>query len=544
MRSVRLLCFALSTALVALAATPPSLRRQGSATQLIIDGEPFLMRGGELGNSTGEPDYLRQFWPKLRALNLNTVLAPVYWDVIEPAEGKFDFATMDRLLADARQNEMRLVLLWFASWKNSMSCYAPAWVKTDPARFPRSRDASGKAMEILSPFHEVNRDTDARAFAALMRHLKEVDAAHTVVMVQVENEIGMIPDARDHSPEADRAFAGAVPAELMRYLARRGDALTPELHAAWKSAGGKAAGTWTEVFGAGAATEEIFMAWHFGRYAQAVAERGKAELPLPMFVNAALIRPGYQPGQYPSAGPLPHLFDVWRAAAPAVDFLSPDIYFPNFVEWTQRYATSGNPLFIPEAMRSPEAAVNALYAFAAHDALGFCPFGIESITEPAAGLLSGSYDIVAQLTPLLVKHQGSGQMAGLLQAHPDNRAPQQLRLNGYILNASFERTTGPSLADGVPAGEGANRAPLPAGGLVLAMGPDEFIFAGIGVTVTFAALQDGANVGILSAEEGRFVQGKWQHARWLNGDQTHQGRHIRLEPGRLGVQRVKLYRYP
>lgn len=534
------------------AAEFPHLRAQGTAKQLIVDGAPFLVRGGELGNSSGEPDFLRPSWPKLKAMNLNTVVAPVYWDVIEPQEGKFDFATVDGLLADARANDMRLVLLWFGSWKNSMSCYAPAWVKADAARFPRSQDSMGRGMELLSPFHAINRDTDTRAFVALMKHLKAVDPQHTVVMVQVENEIGMIPEARDRSPEAEKAWAAPVPAALMDYLQKNRASLAPELVATWNAAGGKSSGTWAEVFGTSPAGEEIFMAWHFGLYVQHVTAAGKAELPLPMFVNAALIRPGYQPGQYPSAGPLPHLIDVWRAAAPAVDFIVPDIYFTNFSYWAQAYTRSGNPLFIPEALRSPEASVNALYAFGQLDAIGFCPFAIEGNTEPAAGYLAASYDLVRQLTPLLTAKQGRGAMAGFLQESVESKQPQQVRMGKWIMRANFERAAPPQLADGLAVVIGTENSALaaggragsaPAGGLMIALGEDEFIFAGIGLTITFASTEPGQQAGILSCAEGRFENGQWQHLRWLNGDQTHQGRHVRLEPGRFTLQRVKLYRY-
>jgi beta-galactosidase GanA len=525
----------------------PHLQRQGTATQLVVDGKPFLIRGGELGNSSASSlTWLAPHWKTFRDARLNTIVAPVYWDLVEPAEGRFDWTLVDGLITDARKNEMRLVLLWFGSWKNSMSAYAPGWVKRDQARFPRSVDATGRSVEILSPFSTANRDTDARAFAALLAHLKAFDGeAHTVVMVQVENEIGMIPSARDHAEVATKLFQGAVPVELMAYLAKHDATLAPELRTAWTAAGARKAGTWAEVFGPGLATEELFMAWHFARFTDAVAAAGKAAYPLPMFVNAALIRPGYEPGQYPSAGPLPHLIDVWRAGAPSIDFIAPDIYFPQFVEWTRRYARGGNPLFIPEALRSPEASANSLYAFAEHDAIGFSPFAIEGISGPAARLLAASNDVVDQLTPLIAAHQGRGTMAGLLQEHPDNRQPQQLVLNGYVLNASFERAAPASLAEGAvidPAG--ASAAPTwPAGGLVIATGPDEFLFAGIGVTETFATPQPGDQAGILSVEEGRVVNGAWENIRWLNGDQTHQGRHLRLEPGRFTIQRIRLYRY-
>lgn len=545
-------CGALAIALVIGSLVPaaqspllPHLRSEGGATQLVAGGQPFLIRGGELGNSAASNlDYLAPFWERFRTLRLNTILAPVYWDLLEPEEGKFDFALVEGLVAEARKHRLKLVLLWFGSWKNSISCYAPAWVKKDQRRFPRSVDASGRSVEILSPFSTANRDTDARAFAALMKHLRALDGeAHTVVMVQVENEIGMIPDARDHSEQATTAFAAAVPRELMEFLVKHADSLTPELRERWRAAGAKRAGTWAEVFGGSAGAEEIFMAWHFARFTQHVTAAGKAEYPLPMFVNAALIRPGYQPGQYSSAGPLPHLLDVWRAGAPAIDFIAPDIYFPTFVEWTRRCVRGGNPLFIPEALRGPDAAVNALYAFAEHDALGFSPFAIESIGEPGASLLSASYDVVDQLTPLILDHRGRGTMAGLIQEHADNRQPQQIRLGGYTLSASFERTASPSLADGATAATPGAASTSPAGGLVIATGPDEFLFAGIGVTVTFATGEAGWQTGILSVEEGRFENGRWRNVRWLNGDETHQGRHLRLVPGRIAIQRIKLYRY-
>lgn len=515
----------------------PRLRKQGSATQLIVGDKPYLVLAGELGNSTSSNlEYMRPIWPKLASLKLNTVLIPVYWELVEPTEGKFDFTLVDGLIQEARKHNLRLVPLWFASWKNSMSCYAPAWVKTDQRRFPRSQDKAGNGMEILSPFSKENLEADARAFRAFMRHLREVDANdHTVIMVQVENEIGMIPDSRDRSAFANELFNQPVPTDLMNYLQQHKDQLIPEFRGVWAANNFKTRGTWEEIFGKGPGTDEIFMAWYFARYVNRITELGKAEYPLPMFVNAALIRPGYQPGQYPSAGPLPHLMDVWRAGAPSIDFLSPDIYFQNFAEWTRRYHRSGNPLFIPEAMPGPFDSVNALYAIGQHDAIGFSPFSIESLDAETSTALTESYDLLTQLAPLVLDHQGKGVMAGFLPEGPEQRLPQQLRLGNYILNVSFDRPT-------------SQTASVLSGGLVIAAGPDEYVFAGTGLTVTFEAAGVGDPggdplVGLLSVEEGKYVSGKWIAGRRLNGDQTHQGRHLRLGPGKFGIQRIKLYRY-
>ncbi len=227
----------------------PHLEKKGTATQLIVDGKLFLILGGELHNSSSSSlDYMKPIWSQLHAMNLNTVVTPVSWELIEPQEGKFDFTIVDGLIRGARQNDLRLVFLWFGSWKNSMSSYTPAWVKTDEQRFPLAQSSDGKGLEILSPFSDTNCAADATAFAALMKHLREFDGRkHTVIMVQVENEIGMIPEARDHSAIADQLYSNSVPQELMDYLQQHRDALTSELTAVWGTNGFKTSGTWQDV---------------------------------------------------------------------------------------------------------------------------------------------------------------------------------------------------------------------------------------------------------------------------------------------------------
>lgn len=297
----------------------PHLETHDGATRLIVDGKPFLARGGELGNSTaGGLGFLGQYWPKLVDLNLNTVVAPVYWDRSEPEEGTFDWTLLEGLIAQAREHEMRLILLWFGAWKDSMSCCAPNWVKTDLERFPRVKDRTGRKLEIVTPFSEALMEADRRAYLAMLEHLRAIDGeSHIVIMVQVENEIGMIHDARDHSDLANAAWENPVPSALIDSLQREKAAgtLVPEFAALWSSHGEKTQGSWEEVFGPAPASEEIFMAWHFSRYVEALSSAGHAIYDLPTFVNAALIRPAYEPGQYVSAGPLPHLLNIWRERA-------------------------------------------------------------------------------------------------------------------------------------------------------------------------------------------------------------------------------------
>ncbi len=536
------------------AASLPHLQRSGDVTQLIVDQRPFLILGGELGNSTASsPEALSGIFPKLRRLHVNTVLSPVYWELIEREEGKFDFGLVDHVIDEARTSGMRLVLLWFGAWKNSVSSYAPAWVKLDCKRFPRVLKRDGSAVDILSPLADETLAADGAAFAALMRHLLEYDGdRHTVLMVQVENEIGMIPEARDHSPTADAALARPVPKELMDRFTRGGDdALSRDLRDRWQSAGAKTSGSWVEVFGANADGEEVFTAWNFAKYVNDVARRGKAEYALPMYVNCALNRPGRAPGQYPSGGPLPHLIDVWRAAAPQLDMLSPDVYFFNFADMTERYRVPGNALFVPEAMRSPRASANAMYAIAQQGAIGFSPFAIEAIDDVETNLLGQTYGALAQLAPQILEHQARGETIGLspktgYDGSLDD-SPQTIALGEkYTLRVHFAGgKRGPidpaEITSGDPAMRGRNLPP--SGGMILRTGPDEFTLVGNGLTIIPDATDRAMQAGLLDVEEWTARDGKWQPRRWLNGDQTNQGRELFLPMGSIAMLRVRLYQY-
>jgi hypothetical protein len=527
----------------------PHLRKQGTATQLIVDGKPFLVLAGELtNNSATSVEYMKPIWSKLVEAKLNTVLATVAWNQIEPQEGKVDFSVVDGIIRDARSHNLHLVLLWFASWKNSLSSYPPDWVKRDFERFPRAQVAGGKSIELLSPLSDANRDADARAFAALMRHVKAVDGQrHTVIMIQVQNEVGMHGDSRDRSPAANRAFAGPVPKELIDYLQEHKDTLIPEFRQVWEAAGSKTSGTWEEVFGQSKVTDGIFMAWNYARYIGRVAAAGKAEYPLPMFVNAALYGIGRGSQPPPSGGrPWDLVMDVWKAGGPQIDMLSPDSYSESdFVAFCARYTQSGNPLFIPENMGGPDGAARVLYVFGRHDAIGWTVMGLEDprIPHPDNDLI-GSFDAIAQLAPLIAEHQGNGTMSAVLLRGP-NDPPQKIKLGNYTLEVKFYIQ--PKMT-GVPP----PREPLPpAAAIFIATGPDEFFAAGSGVTITFSPNTPGPPLaGLATMEEGAFVDGRWVAGRRLNGDDSDEGNFLMLErsgccwpPGAKSIQRFTLYRY-
>jgi len=539
--STRLLLLILPTAFLhgqTLPASPtsPHLVRNNGATELSVDGHPFLIRGGELGNSSASSmAYMKPIWPRLVSMHLNTVIAPVYWELLEPTEGAFDYTLLDALIAGARQYHLKLVLLWFGTWKNSMSCYVPAWMKTDEQRFPRATNSAGRPEEIITPFSTQALAADKKAFSALLRHVKAIDAQqHTVLMIQVENEIGMLPEARDHSPLANEAFKDPVPKELIDYLTSHRDSLEPELKQRWDSMGNPTSGTWVDVFGKSLATDELFMAWYFGSYVETIARAGKSIYDLPLYVNAALNAPGKKPGEYPSAGPLPHVLDVWKAAAPDIDFLAPDFYNPDFRYWADRYSRKDNVLFVPEHRFEPGVDAKALYAYGHYQAIGFSPFSIESTPRPENEPIGKCYDIISQLAAQIsAAKQRRSIDAVLLSKDADTT---RLEMGDYKLTAIHELRLGWS------PGSKNTRWPL-SGAIIIGLAPDEFYIAGTGVVVTFEPKTEGGRAGILFAEEGRFVDGKWQPGRRMNGDQDHQGRHIRIPEGEYSIQRVKLYTY-
>ena len=513
------------------------LRKQGDATQLMVEGKSFIMLGGELGNSTAASlDEMEWVCPKLQKMGLNTLLVPAYWELMEPEEGKFDFTLIDGCIALARKHDLKIVFLWFGAWKNSMSCYAPAWVKENFKKYPRAITSSGKPLEILSAFDANNLQADKKAFAQFMKHLAETDKQHqTVIMVQVENEIGMLQNARDYCPKANEAYNSVVPSPLTDYLVKHKGSLRPQLLERWAKSGFKTKGKWTELFGEGIETEEIFMAWHYGLFIQEVARAGKDAYPLPMYLNAALNSRGRKAGEYPSAGPLAHLLDIWRAAAPAVDFLSPDIYDPGFTDWCKQYHVDGNPLFIPEIRLHEANAARALYAFGEHEAMGFSPFSIEDVPNPDEYPLTHSYGLLRQLSPLLSDLCGKGKTRGVLL--DGTVRGQTLRKNGYTFTFNhFFSLPWENRKDTTHWEE--------VGAILIELSEKEYLVAGSGVVVTFGnERNDGTITGISAIDEATFDDGKMKILRRLNGDQNHQGRHLRIPFGRWSVQRVKLYDY-
>jgi hypothetical protein len=553
MRILFFLLLATSAAFAQTAVQPPHLEQRGPNTQLIVDGQPFFLFSGELHNSSSSSlDYMKPAWPGLAAMHLNTVLTPVSWELVEPEEGHYDFTLIDGLIAQAREQHLRIVFLWLAAWKNGMSGYPPVWVKRDTKRFPRVV-YNGTEQTILSTLAPATRDADARAFAAVMAHIRTIDANdHTVLMMQVENEVGTLGAARDHSPAADKAFASAVPAALMQYLAAHRATLDPEFKAFWEQNGARTSGTWTEIFGSSDRAEELFMAWNYATYVHAVAAKGKAAYDLPMFVNTWLGGGAAHPGDYPSGGPQPRVLDVWKAArslqpGPSIDLYAPDLYSPDFVGWAGKYHRDGNPLFLPETVGGEAGAGNIFYAAGEHAALGFSPFAIDaslhggpvSTLSPAgdkAGLqaLSASYETLAEVMPTLLAQQALPLEDGTPRTHgfllDKEHSFVDFSMGGYLVHVSLDEIFGYHAEKGF--------------GLIIQTGPEEFLGAGKGFRVAFSpASPDAKHVGIAAIDEGHFVDGKWSPGRRLNGDENDQGQMWRFDPRELHIEKATLYHF-
>jgi hypothetical protein len=565
--SIALFAFAVATSAQPRdAAAIPHLEKQGAVTHLIVDGKPWLGLAGELlNNAASTAENVRPVWPTLAKANLNTALVGVGWGWTEPEEGKFDFSALDGALSDARNNNLHVVLLWFGSWKNGTSSYPPVWVKRNPDKYPVARDKDGKGREILSTLSTTNMEADGRAYAALMRHVRETDPTHTVILIQMENEVGLLGDSRDRCKEANEAFAAAVPKELMDYLQKNKATLLPETRKLWDAAGGKTSGTWEEVFGKGTGADEAFMAYHYARYMNRVTELGKKEYPIPVYVNAWLVQPqDKQPGDYPSGGPQAHNHDFWRAGAPQIDILAPDIYLTNFAEIATMYSRNGNPLFIPETRGD---AANAFYAIGQLNAQMFSPFGIERQVS-ADGPVAAAYGVLHQLTPLIMEHQTNGTMKAVMMT--PGTGSQKVQLGNYVFDLAMGRGWGaapppaaapaggggrsvagvPQAAAGGGGGGGGGRGGAAASSgyaLLIQTGPDDYWVAGANLNIRFSSTNAATPMASLAAvEEGKFVNGVWVVGRHLAGDDTGMGGDDRASlrlTATPGILHVSLYSY-
>jgi hypothetical protein len=496
----------------------PSILKKDGRYALMVDGEPYLMLGVQANNSSAWPAYLDKVWPAAETLHANTVELPIYWEQLEPTQGRFDFSAVDLILKQAREHHLRLVLLWFGTWKNGSSHYTPEWIKANQEKYPFLRNEKGETVDSPSPFSAAFLDADKSAFRMLMRHLASVDQQRTVILMQVENEAGVWGGVRDYGAEAQKAFAGAVPEALAKGL-------------------GKQPGTWKEVFGEDA--DETFEAWYTAAYIEQVAAAGKAEYRLPMYVNAALRDP-FHPGKapsYESGAPTDNNVGLWKIAAPSIDVVAPDIYIPDYAKYMKvmdLYGRADNALMIPE---TGNAAIYAHYVYAAigHGALGWAPFGLdltrysnqtagpEAMEANALKPFAEQYALLAPIARRIAKANLDGKIVGVSE-DPENHM-QEIPFGRWSVEAQYGM---PSFGNWMqPKGN----TPADGGAVVIEVGPDEYLVAGHHVRVDFKpTFAPGKKRLFLKVEEGSYdAAGNWKMVRIWNGDQTDYGLNLKAD---------------
>jgi len=492
--------------------TPKIIEKNGRHA-LLVDGMPFLILGGQAHNSSAWTGMLPNVWQAIDAMHANTLEAPIYWEQIEAQPGKFDFSLVNTLLVQARKHNKHLVLLWFATWKNGSSHYMPEWMKREPSKYPNITGKKGQPVDSPSPHTKAAMEADAKAFAEVMKYLKVADLQHTVLMVQVENEPGAWGSVRDYSPEAQKLFQGQVPEKLLK----------PEILKALNKPA-VTNGTWTEVFGNDA--DEYFQAWSVASYIGYVAAAGKAVNPLPLYVNAALRDPISNPSasSYESGGPTDNVIPIWKAAAPAIDLLAPDIYLPESekaLKVIELYARVDNPLFVPEIGSSPDY-VRYFYSVLANGGIGFSPFGIDDNgngekkeeTEVRLASIAKEYAMATPMMRELAKWSFEGKIKSVVER--EDHAEQTIDLGSWQVTVTF----GAARRSAVQA----NAKPI-SKAMIVQLSENEFLLVGTLCHFTFKPL--GANYGkawqYLKVEEGKYENGSFKLLRILNGDETDWG---------------------
>jgi hypothetical protein len=482
----------------------PHLAKNGNATQLMVDNKPFLMIAGEVHNSSASTvEYMKPLFPKLKKMNLNSVFVTLAWEQFEPKEGTYDYTLVNAIIKNAKENNLKVCLLWFASWKNGESSYTPMWVKKDTKRFFRVKTKEGKKIETMSPFCEATKKADTKAFAALMKHIKEVDTDQTVILMQPQNEVGMFQDI-DYNDISLELFEKEVPKTLMDYLKKNKKNLETYITKAWSKNKYKTKGTWKEIFGDTPEAKTFFTTWQYATYINNVAKAGRAEYNLPMMVNSWIVqKPEDLPGVYPNGGPVSRVIDIWKAAAPDIDIQSPDIYLENFKEIVAMYHREDNPLLVPE---STSEVGRAFYAFGEHDAICYSPFGIEDAADNF--LFTKSYEVLTEVQHLIKKHQGTGNMVGILKE--GNETFRDVFMGDYKVKVMYEKPNEPSF------------------GIIIQEDNNEFIVIGMNMSIYFTS-EVKKNIGYIGqALEGRFENEMWVTNRMMNGDETYHNSRLRV----------------
>ena len=511
------------------------------------DGKPFIPLGLQVNNSsTGDPEMMDREMRALKLFGGNLLEAPVYWFRTEPEEGNFCFTDVDDLIHRCREENVSLILLWFGFNKNGHPTYVPEWVKLHPGKYRLALGPDKAPVASLSPLCQETLEADCRAFCAFMRHLREVDSSqHTVIAVQVENEIGLANTDLDYCDSSLTIYRKPVP-ENLRSIELEDSGIIPS------------GDTWKSRFGRHA--HEAFMAWASASYVERLASEGKKIYDIPMLVNVMLGENSFEePGIcYNSGAAVGRMLDIYKAAAPSIDLLCPDMYVSareHYLRIIRRYARKDNPLFIPESLPEGIAnAMNLMEAFGNHGCIGMAGFGGSGTLDvngellPEAREVALSFRAVRNISPLLIRYRGTGRIHAIVQQEFMDR--QYIRLENYHVEAKFINQIPGRTSSRINTHDPANQDVLEARGRAILVQTDdhEFYLAGCGVRVDFRLRPDpmkeesfpqllsreNGTLNFLSVEEGHFAGDQWIIDRFRNGDEAnfelyvHRGEIVRI----------------
>lgn len=474
---------------------------------LIVDGKPFLALAGEVRNSSASSSsYLKDnVWKNIAGLNLNTILAPVYWELIEQQEGHFDFSSVASLIDDARQHNMKLILLWFGLWKNGLSTYIPKWMKLDREKYPFVRTKTSDLLYSISPFSESAINKDIKAYKELMEFINKYDEKEkTVIMMQIENEVGILHADFDYSHYSIEKISAKVPLDVANYCSKTGD--------------------WVECFGMHA--KEYFLAYHYAKAIDSLAKAGKTVYDIPVFVNSWLEKPGTIVGEYPLGGPTARMYPFWKFITESIDYFAPDIYVPNFSEICDEYSSAQNVLIIPETRQDIRTISNLVYAVGNYNLICFSPFAIEDFQKPreniensvlnqlsidqsafnpdgTAPLLAKAYKLINDMWPVIHQARIDKKIYAFRKKDESDRGTI-IKLNNCNVRIKYHQKS--------------NR--LNPTGFIMLGGQNELYIVGLEIGLELYT-DNGKNIGILTMEEGSFIDNEWKRNRILNGDERY-----------------------
>jgi hypothetical protein len=456
------------------------LKKLNGHTALYVDNNPFIILGLQLDcDSCYDSSTIDDLMKQIGVLGGNTAACLLYWRLIEPEEGQYDFSILESMIESAKRYDLRIVLVWFGSYKNACTHYAPDWFQNTPQKYRHAHLESGEQLRYVAcPNCNESLEKDKQAVVKVFEYLRDYDTEKRVILFQVNNESGLIG--------TDRCYC-----EECNYLFEQGNYKATDK----------------------AIANEIFSAESILRYMEKIAKPAKEIYPLPCYMNAWLAHhtPDHKPGsEYPSGGPVYRVLDVYMQNKKFIDFVSPDIYTPgykDFMRISKEYCLEENPLYIAEHAlgKTSRAFKNLYYALGKFSAIGFDPWAIDCafpdvMEQPLYDLMQKkfsdeAYDIMESYIPVrdamipIAERQGTENMKYFVQEESDTE--YVMDFGDIIVKAQLCNPD-----------NGCSR------GIVLRIDTCNFVVLGVKTIISFMD-KEGNYIRIKNSERGRFERRKF-----------------------------------